>query len=204
MAYQYANPQDVKNITHWCEEVIREVQNAVRSYFTFDIRLIGSGDKKLVTQNTADGNFDLDYNLILQRDKQGIINDPKRIKQLFIDKFNAVARQHGFEYANDSTSVITVRLVKDKRLKFSFDVAILAEGPSGAFHRLTHDKGTGRYIWNEVRHSKNYVDDFQWIKENKWKEFMNEYLRLKNHHLRQNDGVKSFSIFLEAINSFRR
>ena len=48
--YKFANPKKVKLLTKWCEEILHSVQNVVRDYFTFDIRLIGSGDKKLVTQ----------------------------------------------------------------------------------------------------------------------------------------------------------
>lgn len=64
-----------------------------RDYFTFDIRLIGSGDKRLVTQN-SDESFDLDYNIILQRDKKGLLNNPKQIKNIFVSKFNKVLKEY--------------------------------------------------------------------------------------------------------------
>ena len=65
--YRFANQQDVKELAKWCEEIIKEVQIEVKEYFTFSFNLIGSGGKKLVTQN-EDESFDLDYNLILQKD----------------------------------------------------------------------------------------------------------------------------------------
>ena len=50
MAYRFANQSEVKELETWCMEILHTVQDEVREYFTFDIRLIGSGDKRLVTQ----------------------------------------------------------------------------------------------------------------------------------------------------------
>ena len=59
MAYRFANQSEVKELEAWCMDILYAVQDEVRDYFTFDIRLIGSGDKRLVTQN-SDECFDLD------------------------------------------------------------------------------------------------------------------------------------------------
>lgn len=135
--YKFANTKEVKLLTKWCEEILHAVQTDVREYFTFDIRLIGSGDKKLVTQN-EDESFDLDYNLILQRDKKNLLNNPKQIKDIFVSRFNKVLQPEisDFKYASDSTSVITLKLVQNGELHFSFDVAILVENNDGIFYRL--------------------------------------------------------------------
>ena len=69
MAYKFAKQSEVKELESWCMDILHAVKKEVRDYFTFDIRLIGSGDKRLVTQN-SDESFDLDYNIILQRDKK--------------------------------------------------------------------------------------------------------------------------------------
>ena len=201
--YEYAKHSDVKDMTAWCDEVIKKVQKQLREYFTFDIRLIGSGDKRLVMQNGKNNYFDLDYNLILQKDKKNLINNPKQIKQLFINTFNQIADEYGFEYAHNSTSVITVQLILEQRLKFSFDVAILVEGNNGSYYRLTFDKNSNRYIWNEVKHSKNYFERFQKVKDNGyWLDFKERYKELKNLHLSRRDNLKSFAIFLETLNEF--
>lgn len=49
MAYKFAKQSEVKEMEAWCMEILHAVQDDVREYFTFDIRLIGSGDKRLVT-----------------------------------------------------------------------------------------------------------------------------------------------------------
>ena len=52
MAYRFANQSEVKELTACCMKILYAVQDEVSDYFTFDIRLIGSGDKRLVTQNS--------------------------------------------------------------------------------------------------------------------------------------------------------
>ena len=89
MAYRFANQSEVKELTACCMKILYAVQDEVSDYFTFDIRLIGSGDKRLVTQN-SDESFDLDYNIILQKDKKGLLDNPKQIKDIFVARFNKV------------------------------------------------------------------------------------------------------------------
>lgn len=202
--YKFANQKEAGELANWCLDVLHDVQKEVSSYFTFDIRLIGSGEKKLITQN-EDNAFDLDYNIILQRDKQNLLDSPKRIKEIFIQAFNNVLHESisDYKYASDSTSVITLKLVQNQTVSFSFDVAIIVEGDDGAFYRLTNDKKSGRYIWNEVPNSTDYLARFKTIKEDGlWLKFKERYLELKNMHLRRGDGLKSFSIFLETLNEF--
>ncbi len=206
MAYRFANQSEAKELTAWCMEILHAVQDEVSDYFTFDIRLIGSGDKRLVTQN-SDESFDLDYNIILQKDKKGLLDNPKQIKDIFVARFNKVLKQYvsGYTHVSDSTSVVTVKIIRNNRLKFSFDVAIIVEGDDGYFYKLINDKNAGRYIWNQVKQSANYLERFKAVKENgDWMEFKRRYLELKNMHLRRQDGVKSFSIFLETLNEFYR
>ena len=166
MAYRFANQSEVKELESWCMEILHAVQEEVREYFTFDIRLIGSGDKRLVTQNSNDS-FDLDYNIILQKDKKGLLDNPKQIKDIFVARFNKVLKSRVTNYtpASDSTSVITAKLVRDNGLEFSFDVAIIVEGDDGYFYRLMHDKRTNRYIWNQVKQSADYFERFKGVKE---------------------------------------
>lgn len=205
MAYKFAKQSEVKELERWCMEILHAIQKEVKEYFTFDIRLVGSGDKRLVTQN-GDEAFDLDYNIILQKDKKGLLNDPKRIKEIFVTSFNTVlkTRVSNYTHTSDSTSVITAKIVNDNRLEFSFDVAIIVEGDDGYFYRLMHDKQTKRYIWNQVKHSENYFERFKAAKEKGyWLQFKKRYLELKNLHLSRQDNVKSFSIFLETLNEFR-
>lgn len=202
--FNFAKQKDVRALTKWCDGIINEVQNEVKEYVTFSFNLIGSGGKRLVTQN-GDEPFDLDYNLIIQKDKQGLIDDPKRLKNIIRNAFDKVLRENvrGYNGAKDSKSVITITFADGVKRTFSFDVAIYVEADNGYMYRLINDKNSGRYIWNQVPKSKNYEDKMQAIKENgEWEDFKERYLELKNMHLRRRDDIKSFSIFLEALNEF--
>lgn len=204
--YKFAKQKDVKELAQWCESIIKEVQKEVKEYLTFSFNLIGSGGKKLVTQNAEEA-FDLDYNLIIQKDKQGLIDDPKSLKNIIRNAFDRVLREkvQGYRGAKDSKSVITIVLSDGIQRTFSFDVAIYVEADNGYVYRLINDKNTEKYIWNQVPKSRNYEDKMQAIKENgEWEDFKGRYLELKNIHLRRNDDVKSFSIFLETLNEFYR
>lgn len=202
--YRFANQQDVKELAKWCEEIIKEVQKEVKEYLTFSFNLIGSGGKRLVTQNAEEA-FDLDYNLVIQKDKQGLIDDPKRLKNIVRNAFDVVLRESvdGYNGAKDSKAVITITFSDGVKRTFSFDVAIYVEGDNGYLYRLIHDKYSQRYIWNQVPQSCDFEYKLQEIKENgEWQDFKDRYLELKNMHLRRNDDTKSFSIFLETLNEF--
>lgn len=207
MSYRFVAQKIVTVADEWCRNVLFDVQDYVRDYFTFDIRLIGSGEKRLVTQN-GNGPFDLDYNLLLQKDKKDLIGNPQQIKNIFISAFKFVLKQRGINNysTKDSSSVITVnKLDINNCVKFSFDVAIIVECDDEFFYRLTNDKNgnINRYIWNRIPNSKNYFFKFKKIKEyGYWADFKERYLTLKNMHLSRNDGIKSFSIFLETLNEF--
>lgn len=204
--YKFAPQKEVKEATKFCESILKELQKELKKYFTFQFNLIGSGGKKLVTQNEA-GYFDLDYNLVLQKDKKDLIDNPKKIKQLFINAFNYILpnKISGYKYASDSTSVITLKKIEYGELVFSFDCAIMVECDNGFVYKLINDKhNVNNYIWNQVPKSKDYEYKLQLIKENNlWEDFKNRYLELKNYHLTRHDDVASFSIFLETLNEFK-
>ena len=202
--YQFVSRSERNQLVEACEDIILKVQKSVKEYFTFEFRLIGSGERKLITQNGIGGPFDLDYNFLLHRDKQELSSNPDKIKEIFMQAFNSVNPEYGFKYANDSTSVITSKLVFNGKLEFSFDIAILVEGNNGNLYKLIYDKSTGRYLWNEIKQTKDYSAKFQNIKATgRWDDFKDRYLDLKNYHLSRQDGIKSFSTFLETLNEFK-
>lgn len=202
--YKFVPQADVKANAKLCETSLKLVQKELKKYFTFQFELIGSGGKRLVTQNGNEP-FDLDYNLIIQKDKIDLINNPKKVKDLFINAFNKVLQKEisGYKYASNSTSVITLKKIQNGKLSFSFDCAILVECDNGYMYKLITNKKKNICIWNQTPKSKDYKYRFEMIKKNNlWLEFKNRYLELKNLHLTRNDNTSSFSIFLETLNEF--
>lgn len=193
--YHFVDQKICKTLRIKCEEILKAVQKELAGYFTFQFLLIGSGERRLVTQN-EEGIFDLDYNLILMKDKKGLIDNPKRIKELFLNAFNKAYPKLSFQ---NSTSVITSCLRLGDVL-FSFDCAIVCEGNNGNLYKIVFDK-PDRYIWNEVRHTKDFNARYRYLlSENEFPNIRDLYLKKKNQHLRQNDGVQSFSILVETVN----
>ena len=168
MSYHYPPQKEVTELNKWCLSIIHSVQRLLKDYFTFDIRLIGSGEKRLVTQN-EDECFDLDYNLIIQRDKQDLISNPKAIKDLFTDAFNKVLDQNvkGRHKVRNSTSVLKNEIIEKDKLVFKFDVAILIKVDDDYYYKIIADKNYNppRYLWNKVKNSKNYLERFSIIKQ---------------------------------------
>ena len=209
MSYRYPPQIEVTELNRWCLDIIHSVQHLLKDYFTFDIRLIGSGEKRLVTQN-EDECFDLDYNLIIQRDKQDLISNPKAIKDLFTDAFNKVLDKNVKDRhkVRNSTSVLKNEIIKKDKLVFKFDVAILIKADDDCYYKIIADKNynSPRYLWSQVKDSKNYLERFSIIKHQltDFGAFKKRYLELKNMHLKRNDDVKSFSIFLETLNEFEQ
>ncbi len=201
--YHYIEDKEIRTeLRVACEEIILNVQKSfLRDYFTFEFKLIGSGETRLITQNGDTGEFDLDYNFILQKDKKELISNPKKIKELFIEAFNEVNPNLGFKPANNSRSVITSRLVRNNRLYFSFDVAILCEGNNGNYYKIIYDKQSDRYLWNEVKSSRGYQEKMSILKRNgQWLKIKDLYLKKKNMYLCNNSERSSFSILLETLN----
>lgn len=209
MAYQFATKKDVKVANKWCISVLKDVQILVRDWFTFDFRLIGSGGKHLVTYNEGQP-FDLDYNIIIQKDKHSLHDKPAIIKEKFIEAFKAVFSEtityfNVDEYfkINNSTSVITLKYISNGMLEFSFDVAIMQENENGYLEKIIFDKKNNVFIWNKVKQSDNLYDKAVQVKQNyDWNKVRNRYLKLKNKSLSNQDDTKSFSIFVQVINEF--
>lgn len=200
--YKYI--EDKKNrkiLKGYCEEKILFLQQMLREYFTFSFKLIGSGETRLMTVNGKDNSIDLDYNLILQRDKKQLISSPKKIKTLFINSLQKICGS--FVKISNSTQAITCNVGEFEGYNFSFDIAIFVEGNDGLLYKLVNDKNTNpsRYIWNKIPLSKDFNYNFTLLKRlGYWKEIKELYLRKKNHYLSRHSNKKSFSILIETVN----
>lgn len=209
MAYSFATNLEVKQMKNSCAAVFYDVQDDVRDFFTFSFQLIGSGGKHLVTHD--DNNpFDLDYNIIIQKDKQNLHNDPRRIKEIFYEAFRKSFKKHirdfnsnAYAKLNNSTSVITLKSISLDQITFSFDVAIMQKNIDGSLERIIFDKNTGNYIWNIVKQSGNLYEKANTVKKNcDWNDVRNKYLELKNCYQSRNQDIKSFAIFAMVVNEF--
>ena len=197
--YKYVSKKAIRDIREYCEEIIKKIQKSeLKEFFTFSFYLIGSGKTNLITINGDNGTYDLDYNLILQKDKAELFSKPQKIKELFSKEFDKERNNFNIKKIENSSSVITLKF-KDK--KANVDIAILRKNNNGNYSKIIYDKNENRYIWNEIKCSKNYQDNINLIKQQMcWNEVRDRYLFKKNSYLRQNKNISSFSILLETIN----
>lgn len=197
--YKYVSKKEIRDIREYCEEIIKKIQKSqLKDFLTFSFYLIGSGKTNLITINGDNGTYDLDYNLILQKDKADLFSKPQKIKELFSKEFDKERNNFNIKKIENSSSVITLKF-KDK--KANVDIAILRKNNNGNYSKIIYDKNKNRYIWNEIKCSKNYQDNINSIKQKMcWNEVRDRYLFKKNSYLRQNKNISSFSILLETIN----
>ncbi len=197
--YKYVSKKEIRDIREYCEEIIKKIQKSqLKDFLTFSFYLIGSSKTNLITINGDNGTYDLDYNLILQKDKADLFSKPQKIKELFSKEFDKERNNFNIKKIENSSSVITLKF-KDK--KANVDIAILRKNNNGNYSKIIYDKNNNRYIWNEIKCSKNYQDNINLIKQQMcWNEVRDRYLFKKNSYLKQSKNISSFSILLETIN----
>lgn len=193
-----------------CGEMMQELCHTLKEDYDIGTvpKLIGSGSRKLITQN-GNNPVDLDYNLEIN--KCDDYDDCRFIKESVKKSFNKVLRSHNWDDCSDSTSSLGTEprhfINYSGTPEFSIDVGIVCHDTEGNYFRLIHDK-TGyvsmdRYFWNEapnsckIRKKSEYI-----IRKGKWDMLAQEYLRLKNMYLRRNDNNHpSFICYIEAVNN---
>lgn len=168
--------------------------------------LVGSGKRNLIMQN-GNGKVDLDYNLEIIKPSD---LKERALKTNIIKAFNTVLRNRDLDDCKDSKSVITTGGIVFKNgndTVFTLDVCIVTKDERGKYRRLIHEK-TGfsyydKYYWNEAPFSGDYKKRVDYIKKNgKWDLLREQYKRIKNKYLCQNDNNHpSFVCYLEAVNN---
>ena len=168
--------------------------------------MVGSGARRLITRN-ANQPVDLDYNLEIVRCED--FDDCRYLKECVRKSFDKVLRAHGWWTCQDSTSVLTAKrqlYTITAPVRYAIDVCIVMQD-DGHYHRLIHKK-TGftfsdEYYWNIAPHSRKLKEKADYIrKHGKWELVRDQYLRLKNHYLTQNDhDHPSFICYIEAVNN---
>ena len=168
--------------------------------------MVGSGARRLITRN-ANQPVDLDYNLEIVRCED--FDDCRYLKECVRKSFDKVLRAHGWWTCQDSTSVLTAKrqlYTITAPVRYAIDVCIVMQD-DGHYHRLIHKK-TGftfsdEYYWNIAPRSRKLKEKADYIrKHGKWELVRDQYLRLKNHYLTQNDhDHPSFICYIESVNN---
>lgn len=169
--------------------------------------LVGSGARNLILQNEHNP-VDVDYNLEIVRCEN--YDDCRYLKECCRKTFNKVLREYELHDCEDSKSSLTSKRIQfnnGNRTEFSIDICITTRDTDGNYHRLIHDK-TGwtkydEYFWNMAPQSKGLKMKVEYIKcHSKWELVREQYLKIKNKYLCQNDhNHPSFICYTEAVNN---
>ena len=201
--YEWVPESEWKPIRNELIELIKSVQEALRKEFTFQFEFIGSSRRNMITRVAAGNSgydFDVDFRVNLEKSEKKY--SPKLLKEQFIKALNGVVGKYGYDFCEDSTTVITIKK-KDKessRIIYSCDIAIVRgdEEQGEAVEYILFNKRTKQYQWTErSREYRGIEEKADAIKEaGSWDEVRSVYLDKKN---RFSPGKKSRALYAETI-----
>lgn len=199
--YRYATKEETKPVRAALEEIIHKVQDEVRDYFTFSYQFIGSSKRNMITYDpTTNIGFDFDVNIYVNDEDEDY--SPEDIRKILKNAFDKFVRRYGYNYCEDSTSVLTIKFVDRtfSRIKHSCDFAIVYDG-SKEQQYIRFNKEQNNYTWEyRSKGFKNLEEKSDWLKQNDyWNEVREVYLEMKNNNA--NPDKRSRSLYAETINN---
>lgn len=132
--------EDLKSLIH-------KVQDEVRDKFTFRYDFIGSVSRNMVTMDYASNvEYDFDVNLRLNDDNESY--SAKEIKHILKNAFNKFNPFFNYDYSEDSTRVLTIKVKDHKRSKIlhSADFAVVYDCSDGRQRYIRSDRITNGNI----------------------------------------------------------
>lgn len=206
--YEYVKKSEYAPVRKELEQIINRVQVYMRKNYglTFQFRLIGSGQRHLITRiKGGNKGYDFDYNLILSPPDDGYRYIAKVIKDEFMTALKTALQGTKYSFPQDSTSSITVKVVDKgkKRIEHSCDFAIIYYGSNDGidgYYYLRNNKPQQSYQF-VFRTSNSDIDEKvrEIIEDGGWPYIKEEYLLLKD--INEGNRKPSFSLYAEAVNN---
>lgn len=201
--YILVNSKQVKSYENECLKILHLAQAKLRKEqkITFEIRMVGSGAKRIVTQNGKNGALDLDFNLVLRKIPKKFSKNLLLLKRTIRQVIDQVIPK---DYSNgkDSTSVITYVKTSDTGASFHFDIGILRVNNQNKLERLVYKNQTkSTLVWNQIFYSNDLNRKAKVIRRrNAFNQVKKRYVYLKNKALKQQIEASSYSLYFQAVN----
>ena len=202
--FKYVNPKQLSSAKKELLHIIHSVQDEVRQSFTFQFYFVGSVERNMVTHDVkSNKGFDFDIDIYLNDDECRY--SAKEIKTKIMLALNKVVHRFGYDNAEDSTRVLTIK-VKDKqnsRILHSCDFAIvndyIDDNGNDCQEYIRFNKKQRTYTWEEQPQGFYLLEEkAEWIKDcGYWKKVRDLYLDKKNHN--NNPHKHSRSIYAETV-----
>ena len=122
----YGSKREAAPIKAELIDLIHRVQDYVRDDFTFQYYFVGSSSRNMITYDRKSNvGFDFDVNIVVNDDDEQY--SPKEIRTFIREAFNRFVREYGYDYCEDSTSVLTIKKknVLQSKIIHSCDIAIV-------------------------------------------------------------------------------
>lgn len=197
----YVSKAEAQPIKNELIEIIHEVQNIVRPYFTFQFKSVGSSSMNMITYDRKSNiGFDFDFDLAINDDNENYF--PDKIRHIIRNAIDLVAPQYGYKHCKDSTRVLTIQKVNTvtSKILHSCDFAIVYNCGDGRQQYIRFNKKNNNYTWEyQGKGFKKLEEKISWLKHNGyWGELQDYYLDKKNFN--NNPDKHSRSIFAESVN----
>ena len=202
--FQYVTKKQLSSAKNDLIKIIHSVQNQVRQDFTFQFYFVGSIKRNMVTYDMKTNvGFDFDVDIHVNDDECRF--SAKEIKMKIKLALNKVAYQYGYDYAEDYTRVLTIKVIdrKNSKIIYSCDFAIVndyIDDDGNERQEYIHfNKKQTKYSWEEQPQGFYLLDEkAEWIKDNGYQEEMRKlYINKKNHNF--DHHKHSRSIFAETV-----
>lgn len=182
-------------------QIIHEVQDIVRPYFTFQFRPVGSSSRNMITYDQKSNiGFDFDFDLEINDDDEEYSAD--QIRHIIKNAIDQVAPRYGYKHCEDSIRVLTIKKVNTvtSHILHSCDFAIIHICKDGVEQYIRFNKKNNNYTWEyQGKGFKNLEKKITWLKHNGyWGELQDYYIDKKNRN--NNLDKHSRSILAESIN----
>ena len=191
-------PEKMK-IVKLLQDVQRELNGKINIHFQF----VGSASRKMITRDRKSNvGYDFDVNIWVDDVDRF---KPKTLRLELKKAIDKYAGRYGYSYAEDSTSVLTIK-VKDKKkstIKHGCDFAIIDEfeDEDGLWHQffIKKIKANHSYVWEERGWGfYELPDKIDWLKDyGYWQEVREQYIVNKNKNTNPNN--KSRSVFAYTV-----
>jgi len=202
--FQYVSRKQLSPVKNDLIHIIHSLQNLLRDDFTFQFYFVGSTRRNMVTYD-ADTNVGYDFDVNIQVNSTSDNLTAKEIKMKIKDALDRIVINFGYDYAEDSTRVLTIKFKdrKNSKIIHSCDFAIVNDyidddGYEGQQY-IHFNKKQNKYFWAEQPNGYYLLDEkADWIKENDhWQKVRTLYLDHKNRN--NNPHKHSRSIYAETI-----
>ena len=182
-------------------QIIQEVQDIVRPYFTFQPKPVGSSSMNMITYDRKSNiGFDFDFDLAINDDDENYSQG--EIRNIMRNAIDRVAPRYGYKHCEDSTRVLTIKKVNTftSQIIHSCDFALVYNCKDGRQQYIRFNKKNGNYTWEyQGKGFRNLDNKIAWLKHNEyWIELQDYYIDKKNSY--DNPDKHSRSILAESIN----